>query len=176
MIQLNTLMSQMSNKAGEYGRTVDFGLRIHVIVRETESEAREAAQDLMQFVDDRTGTEIRERALDAQSLGVARQSATRAAADQEGFVEEHLWTGIGRARSGCGAAIVGNPDQVISKIKSYMDMGIRSFIFSGYPHLNECELFARYVLPEFETVSMPEVQSRIPKETPMTPLAAGPRT
>ena len=176
MEQLNSLMRDMSTKASAYGRTVDFGLRVHVIVRETEDEARSATRYLMQFVDDRTGEEIRDRALDAQSLGVARQTANRAASDGEGFVEEYLWTGIGRARSGCGAAIVGNPDQVTAKIKQYMAMGIRSFIFSGYPHMEECHLFARYVLPEFKTISMPEVQRRIPSVAPRTPLAAGPRT
>jgi alkanesulfonate monooxygenase len=61
-----------------------------------------------------------------------------------------LWTGIGRARSGCGAAIVGDPDQVLAKINAYRDVGIEAFILSGYPHINECDMFARYVLPELE--------------------------
>ncbi|MEL6591642.1 MAG: alkanesulfonate monooxygenase, partial [Bacteroidota bacterium] len=64
---------------------------------------------------------------------------------------------------------------VLAKIKRYHEMGIRAFIFSGYPHKEECELFARYVLPQLETVSMPEVQGRIPMTPPMTPLASGPR-
>jgi len=172
---LLTLMKNMSQKAAGYGRKVDFGLRVHVIVRETEAEAREAARKLMRYVDDEKGTEIRERALDAKSYGVSRQTATREMADQEGFVEEHLWTGIGRARSGCGAAIVGNPEQVLSKIKRYRDMGIRAFIFSGYPHDDECKLFAKYVLGELDTFSMPELQGRIPLKTPNSPLGAGPR-
>ena len=170
---LHGLMTNMSEKAAAYGRTVDFGLRIHVIVRETESEAREAARQLMSKVDEEMGREIRERALDAKSYGVARQSAMRDQADNDGFVEDHLWTGIGRARSGCGGAIVGNPDQVLAKIQRYMNMGMRAFIFSGYPHIDECKLFARYVLPKIKTVSMPEVQGRKPVGEPSTPLAAG---
>jgi len=71
----------------------------------------------------------------------SKQAEVREKSDNEGFAEPHLWTGIGRARSGCGAALVGDPDQVLRKIKRYMDMGIRSFIFSGYPHLDECPLF-----------------------------------
>ena len=122
------------------GRNVDFGLRIHVIVRETEEEARRAAQKLMSKIDVEKGKEIRERALDAKSYGVSRQTEIRNMADLEGFVEDYLWTGIGKARSGCGGAIVGNPDQVLSKIRRYMNMGIRAFIFSGYPHLEECNL------------------------------------
>lgn len=171
--KLTQLMQNMSDKAATYGRTVDFGLRIHVIVRETEEEARAAAKKLMAFVDDERGEEIRLRALDGKSYGVSRQTAMREQADNDGFVEEYLWTGIGRARSGCGGAIVGNPDQVLAKIKSYMDLGIRAFIFSGYPHLDECKLFGKYVLPQLQTVSMPVVQGRIPTIEPLSPLAGG---
>ena len=173
-----TIQSQietMSSKAEKYGRTIDFGLRVHVIVRETEEEARGAAKRLMTYVDDEKGTEIRARALDAKSLGVAKQAAVREAADNEGFIEPHLWTSIGRARSGCGAALVGDPDQVLNKIEGYMKMGIRSFIFSGYPHMDECRLFANYVLPKIKTFSLPAVQNRIPLSYPDTPLAGGVR-
>ena len=173
--KLRGLMQNMSSKAAGYGRKVDFGLRIHVIVRETEAEAKAAAKKLMSHVDDERGKEIRERALDAKSYGVSRQTAMRDLADDDGFVEDQLWTGIGRARSGCGGAIVGNPDQVLAKINRYMDMGIRGFIFSGYPHADECKLFAKYVLPQIETFSMPELQNRKPKGEPDSPLAAGQR-
>jgi alkanesulfonate monooxygenase len=175
--KLEELMTTMSDKAAEYNRTVDFGLRIHVIVRETEAEAKAAARKLMSKVDgnDEHGNEIRERALDAKSLGVSRQADLRDSADDDGFVEPLLWTGIGRARSGCGAALVGTPEQILEKIQRYMDLGIRSFIFSGYPHLEECELFAKMVLPHLKTISLPEEQDRIPKEIPLTPLAGGVR-
>lgn len=174
--RLQELMANMSRKAAVYGRKVDFGLRIHVIVRETEAEAKAWARRLMSKLDEKVGTEIRERALDAKSLGVSRQAEMRDSADDDGFVEPELWTGIGRARSGCGAALVGTPDQIVAKIERYMEMGIRAFIFSGYPGLQECELFGRYVLPRLKTVSMPEVQGRIPAVAPITPLGAGPRT
>ena len=73
--------------------------------------------------------------------------ALRDGADDEGYAEENLWTGIGRARSGAGAAIVGDPDQVLAKLLAYRDLGVESFILSGYPHRAEADLFARYVLP-----------------------------
>ncbi len=171
--KLQGLMQNMSDKAAGYGRKVDFGLRIHVIVRETEAEAKAAASRLMSFVDDKRGEEIRLRALDGKSYGVSRQTAMRDLADDDGFVEDQLWTGIGRARSGCGGAIVGTPDQVLAKIQRYMDMGIRSFIFSGYPHLDECKLFGRHVLPHIPTFSMPIEQGRIPVGEPLSPLAGG---
>lgn len=168
-------MEDLSKRAAAYGRKIDFGLRVHMIVRETEAEARAHARKLVSKLDDVFGAEIRNRAQDAKTLGVALQAQAREKADDEGYAEPHLWTGIGRARSGCGAALVGDPDQILAKIRRYMDMGIRSFIFSGYPHLDECKLFAKYVLPELETISMPIEQGRIPKEEPLTPLAAGER-
>ncbi len=173
--KIQGLMANMSEKAAAYNRTVDFGLRVHMIVRETESEARAYAQKLMSKLEDEKGKEIRERALDAKSYGVSRQAEMRASSDMEGFVEDNLWTGIGRARSGCGAAIVGDPDQVYAKLQRYMDMGIRSFIFSGYPHLDECKLFAKYVLPRLKTFSLPQELGRIPTSPPMSPLGIGKR-
>ena len=173
--KLRGLMDTMTNKAAKYNRTVKFGLRVHVIVRETEKEARNYADQLISKLDLEKGTDIRNRAQDAASLGVSRQSKLREESDEKYYVEPNLWTGIGLARSGCGAAIVGNPDQVVAKIESYMKMGINSFIFSGYPHKKECEIFARLVLPRLKTVSLPEVFGRIPSSSPNSPLANGTR-
>ena len=168
-------MEDLTARAAKYGRKLDYGLRVHMIVRETEAEARAAADRLVSKLDDQFGSEIRNRALDAKTYGVALQAEARAKADDEGYAEPHLWTGIGRARSGCGMALVGNPDQILAKIKRYMDMGIRAFIFSGYPHLDECQRFAQYVLPQLETISMPIAQGRQPAYTPATPLGTGQR-
>ena len=174
--KLQGLMDNMTQKAAGYNRTVQFGLRVHVIVRETEEEARAYADSLLSKLDLGLGTDIRNRAQDAASLGVARQSQLREEADEKYYVEPNLWTGIGLARSGCGAAIVGNPDQVVAKLERYMEMGIRSFILSGYPHQQECELFAKHVLPRIKTISLPSIFGRMPKTTPNSPLGNGPRT
>ncbi|MEM9774983.1 MAG: LLM class flavin-dependent oxidoreductase [Chloroflexota bacterium] len=168
-------MEDLTARAAGYGRKIDYGLRVHMIVRETEAEARAAADRLVSKLDDDFGEEIRNRALDAKTLGVSLQSKAREEAGVDGFIEDNLWTGIGRARSGCGMALVGDPDQIKAKIQAYMDMGIRSFIFSGYPHLDECRLFAKYVLPDLQTISMPIEQGRQPADMPMTPLGAGQR-
>ncbi len=172
---LSNHMQDVSDRAANYGRTIDYGLRIHVIVRETEAQAKAAARRLVSKLDEVFGAEIRNRAQDAKTLGVALQAETREKSDEEGYVEPLVWTEIGRARSGCGAALVGDPDQILAKIQRYRDMGIRAFIFSGYPHLDECELFAQYVLPRLETVSLPQVMGRIPDHEPATPLGAGER-
>lgn len=162
-------MLDLSQRAARFGRTIDFGLRIHVIVRETESAAREAARRLVSKLDDSVGHQIKHRSQDSKSLGVLRQDALRTQADDEGYIEPHIWTGIGRARSGCGSAIVGDPDQVVAQLRRYTDMGLRAFILSGYPHREECELFARYVLPKLKTCNLAIAQGRIVPD-PVTPL------
>ena len=134
-------------RATALGRSLRFGWRSHVIVRDTESEARAAARRLLSRLDDEEGARIRSRSLDSTSAGVRRQAELREEADDEGYVERHLWTGVGRARSGAGAAIVGDPDQVLGKLEELRDVGVDAFILSGYPHLAECDLFARHVLP-----------------------------
>jgi len=166
-------MRNVHARAQHYGRVIDYGLRVHMIVRDTEQEAREYAEELVSQLDDEIGRQIRARALDAKNFGVSLQAKNLAMADSAGYIEPHFWTGIGRARSGCGAALVGSVDQVLSKIERYMKMGIRAFIFSGYPHLQECEIFGTKVLPHLKTCSMPEVYGRVPSQTPATPLGTG---
>ena len=145
------LITDMNSRAAKFGRTLKHGFRVHVVVRETEAEARSYAERLLSKLDQQTGDAIRNKSLDAQTFGVARQTELREqAASNDGYIEDNLWTGIGRARSGCGAAIVGDPDQVVAKIKAYQALGIDAFILSGYPHQNECDMFARYVMPKLD--------------------------
>lgn len=168
-------MRDVHAQAAKYNRVLDYGLRIHMIVRDTEAQAKAYARELVSQLDDEKGREIRQRALDAVSLGVAHQAKNRELADEEGYIEPHLWTGVGRARSGCGAALVGSVDQVLSEIHAYQKMGIRAFIFSGYPHLQECEIFGTKVLPHLKTCSLAQEYGRVPSQTPATPLGVGVR-
>ena len=173
--RLGETMRDMTRRAASRGRTIDYGLRIHVIVRETEEEAREAARALVSRLDDGLGEAIKHRSQDSLSAGVRRQDALRREADSEGYIEPLVWSGIGRARSGCGSAIVGDPGQVLEKIERYIDMGMRAFIFSGYPHLEECELFARHVLPRLKRCRLAREQGRW-VDDPVTPLTTAKRT
>jgi alkanesulfonate monooxygenase len=173
-----TLAEQMRAvhaRAAAHGRLLDYGLRVHVIVRDTEAEAKDYAQELVSQLDDEVGRRIRERALDATSLGVSLQARVRELADAEGYVEPGLWTGIGRARSGCGAALVGSVDQVMTKLERYQRMGIRAFVLSGYPHRTECDHFGTKVLPTLKTCQLNQVYGRVPASTPATPLGVGVR-
>ncbi len=149
MDAVRAIVADLRSRAAKHGRTLKFGYRVHVVVRETEAEARAAADRLLSKLDDAEGRAIRERSLDSQSAGVRRQAELREGSD-DGYAEANLWTGIGRARSGCGAAIVGDPDQVLAKLNAYRAEGIDAFILSGYPHAAEADLFARHVLPRIE--------------------------
>ena len=144
------IIADMTERAAKHGRRLRFGYRAHVIVRDTEAEARSYADRLLSKLDAAQGEAIRAQSLDSTSAGVAAQAALREGAADDGYAEENLWTGVGRARSGCGAAIVGDPDQVLAKLNMYRAMGIEAFILSGYPHAAEADLFARHVLPQLD--------------------------
>ena len=166
-------MRVMSEKAAIHGRKIDFGFRSHIIVRETEAEARLAADRLISKLDAAKGAEIKARSQDSQSAGVKRQDELRAQS-KDLYIEDNLWSGVGLARSGCASAIVGDPDQVLAKLNRYMDLGVRAFVLSGYPHLKECDLFAKYVLPKLPTCRLNELQNRCVPD-PVTPLTTAPR-
>ena len=155
-------MQDVAKRAARYGRQVDFGLRIHIIVRETEAEARDWSRHIMSKFDSVRGAAMKNSSQSSWSLGVRRQNELRENADNDGFVEPLLWTDIGKARSGAGGALVGSADQIVEKINRYMDMGIRAFIFSGYPLIEEAEYFARLVLPKLPNTSLARLQERIP--------------
>lgn len=170
---LYATMQDVSARAARHGRTVDFGLRIHIVVRETEDEARAWTRRLMSKFDAQQAEALKQRTQDGKSLGVLRQDEMRKEADDDGFVEPILWTGIGRARSGAGGALVGTPEQILRQLNRYMDMGIRAFIFSGYPLIEECEYVGKLVLPHLPNVRLGDVQGRRPLTMPETPLTYG---
>lgn len=127
------------------GRQVRYGLRCHVIVRETESEAWAAADRLISRVDAATRAAFVAAAARTDSEGQRRQLSL--ASGSSLVVEENLWAGVGLARTGVGLAIVGDPAQVEAKLRAYQALGISTFILSGYPHLEECRRFGELVMP-----------------------------
>ncbi|WP_370681794.1 FMNH2-dependent alkanesulfonate monooxygenase [Comamonas sp. GB3 AK4-5] len=138
-------------QAARHGRTLRFGIRLHVIVRETEEQAWQAAESLISHLSDDTVQQAQAALARMDSEGQRRMSALhaggrkRSRADLE--VSPNLWAGVGLVRGGAGTALVGNPQQVAARIEEYAALGIDSFIFSGYPHLEEAYRFAELVFP-----------------------------
>jgi alkanesulfonate monooxygenase len=137
-------------RAAKLGRTVKFGIRLHVIVRETEDQAWAAAADLISRVDDDTVIRAQAAFSRMDSEGQRRMAALHAGkrrTREDLEISPNLWAGVGLVRGGAGTALVGDPQQVAARIKEYADLGIESFIFSGYPHLEEAYRFAELVFP-----------------------------
>ena len=148
------VIADLTHRATRLGRTLRFGYRVHVVVRETEEAARAAAAHLVAALEPDAGAALRAKALDAGSAGVAAQGSLRDRADDDGYIDEILFTGIGRARSGCGAAVVGDPRQVAGYLADLQGLGIEAVILSGYPHLEECRRFGEMVLPLLDHASL----------------------
>jgi alkanesulfonate monooxygenase len=136
----------MRARAAKLGRTLRFGIRLLVCVRETEDEARAAAEAMVAEVPEKFQDMMQKHMSGADSEGEKRQRMLR---EQGDWLGPNLWTGIGRARLGVGLALVGSGENVAARIREYVDAGIDTFIFSGYPHLEESERFGRYVVPHF---------------------------
>ncbi|WP_427026289.1 FMNH2-dependent alkanesulfonate monooxygenase (plasmid) [Aureimonas ureilytica] len=129
------------------GRRVSFGIRLHVIVRETTSEAWAAAERLISRLDDATIAQAQDVFSRMDSVGQARMSRLHGGRRDKLEVSPNLWAGVGLVRGGAGTALVGDPDTVAERIDAYRRLGIDSFIFSGYPHLEEAYRFGELVLP-----------------------------
>lgn len=141
-------LGKMRELEQEYGRTLGYGLRTHVVVRETEEEAWGAAERLISRVDPEVRRAFVESYKNVDGVGQLRQ--IQMLQNLEGgnlLVEPNLWAGVGMARSGVGVALVGSAQQVADKIREYERMGISTFIFSGYPHLEEARRFGELVMP-----------------------------
>jgi alkanesulfonate monooxygenase len=137
----------MRAMAAARGRTLSYGIRLHVIVRETAKEAWAAADALIRHVSD-ADIETAQRAFSMfDSVGQRRMAALHQGRRERLEIAPNLWAGVGLVRGGAGTALVGDPDQVAARMKEYMALGIDRFILSGYPHLEECYRFAELVFP-----------------------------
>ena len=142
-------LASMRDAEAAAKRRVRFGLRVHVIVRETEAEAWQSAERLISRIDPAVRSAFLAAAGSADSEGQQRQRALSSGPSL--IVEENLWAGVGIARTGVGVAIVGDPEQVAAKLRAYRALGISTFILSGYPHLEECRRFGELVMPLLRT-------------------------
>src|SRR5271155_2520083 len=129
------------------GRKLTFGIRLHVIVRETAEEAWRAADKLISHLDDGTIATAQKVFERMDSVGQSRMAALHGGRRDKLEVSPNLWAGVGLVRGGAGTALVGDPETVAQRMREYMDLGIDSFILSGYPHLEEAYRFAELVMP-----------------------------
>ncbi|WP_413503548.1 FMNH2-dependent alkanesulfonate monooxygenase [Serratia grimesii] len=145
--QVAEKIAVVRQRAQARGRTLDYGIRLHVIVRETEEEAWAAADKLIAHLDEVTIAAAQKIFSRMDSTGQARMSALHGGSKDSLRIAPNLWAGVGLVRGGAGTALVGNPQQVAERIREYQALGITNFIFSGYPHLEEAHRFAELVMP-----------------------------
>ncbi len=145
-------LEDVRRRARELGRTVRFGLRVHVIVRETERAAWDAAEDLIKYLDDSSIAAAQKAFSQFESEGQRRMSALHGGRRDKLEVAPNLWAGVGLVRGGAGTALVGDPKTVAARMKAYADLGIDTFILSGYPHLEEAYRVAELLFPHLPLV------------------------
>ncbi|MBV8503505.1 MAG: FMNH2-dependent alkanesulfonate monooxygenase [Paucibacter sp.] len=146
-------VADIRERAAKHGRTLSFGIRLHVIVRETEDEAWHAAAELVSELDEATVSAAQRKFAQMDSVGQRRMAQLHAGKFNKANIREgleiapNLWAGVGLVRGGAGTALVGNPQQVADRIQEYAALGLEYFVLSGYPHLEEAHRFAELVFP-----------------------------
>ncbi len=146
-------LADVKARADAKGRTLSYGIRLHVIVRETEDEAWRAAAELVQHLDEDVVAAAQAKFASMDSVGQRRMAELHKGRFNKANIREgleiapNLWAGVGLVRGGAGTALVGNPQQVADRIKAYADLGLEYFVLSGYPHLEEAYRFAELVFP-----------------------------
>jgi alkanesulfonate monooxygenase len=157
-------IADMRRRAAAHGRVLRFGLRLHVIVRETTDAAWKAADDLIRYLDDDAIAAAQTAFARFDSEGQRRMSALHGGRRDKLEVSPNLWAGVGLVRGGAGTALVGDADTVATRLREYADLGIETFILSGYPHLEEAYRVAELLFPRLPVA----IQARGPTENNLT--------
>ncbi|MBG1270556.1 FMNH2-dependent alkanesulfonate monooxygenase [Nostoc sp. WHI] len=142
------------------GRTLQFGIRMHVIVRETESEAWDAANELIRYVDEKAIANAQKAYSRMDSVGQSRMTQLHKGSRETLEISPNLWAGVGLVRGGAGTALVGDAHTVAKRMLEYADLGIDSFILSGYPHLEEAYRVAELLFPHLPLENVPTMEQQ----------------
>lgn len=173
--QVREKIAAVRRAAEAAGRSVRFGIRLHVVVRKTEQEAWEAAEELIRYADAETIARARAQFGERESVGQQRMLALHGNAKDRASLRigRHLWAGIGLLRGGAGTALVGDPGQVAAALDEYRALGVDTFVLSGYPHLEEAYYVAELLFPAIGKAT-PLFQPRAEAfEKPLVPAAVG---
>ncbi|MGC1026616.1 FMNH2-dependent alkanesulfonate monooxygenase [Pantoea agglomerans] len=173
--QVAEKLAVVRQRAQENGRSLSYGIRLHVIVRETEEEAWAAADRLISHLDEETIAAAQKIFARMDSAGQARMSALHQGSRDSLRIGPNLWAGVGLVRGGAGTALVGSPQQVADRIREYQALGIENFIFSGYPHLEEAHRFAELVMPLLPLAANAEKKQRSVNTGPFGETIGGDR-
>lgn len=173
--QVAEKLAVVRQRAEARGRQLSYGIRLHVIVRETEEEAWAAADRLISHLDDDTIAAAQKIFARMDSTGQARMSALHSGSRDDLVIGPNLWAGVGLVRGGAGTALVGSPEQVAERIREYQALGIENFILSGYPHLEEAHRFAELVMPLLPLASNAEKRQRTVNTGPFGETIGGDR-
>jgi len=156
LAQVREKISRVREKAAAQGRKIRFGIRLHVIVRETNEEAWQAADRLIAHLDDATIAKAQAALARTDSVGQQRMSALHGGKRDRLEIAPNLWAGVGLVRGGAGTALVGDGPTVAARIQEYADLGIETFILSGYPHLEEAYRVGELLFPHLD-LAVPDV-------------------
>lgn len=153
-------IADVKAKAAKHGRTVRFGVRVHVIVRETTQEAWEAADRLISHLDDETIAKAQASLSRFDSVGQQRMASLHQGQRDQLEIAPNLWAGVGLVRGGAGTALVGDGATVAARLKEYADLGVDTFVLSGYPHLEEAYRVAELLFPHLQITPQLEQEPR----------------
>jgi alkanesulfonate monooxygenase len=137
----------MDGLAREAGRTLRYGIRLHVITRDSAHEAWLQANRLIEGIDEAMIRKVQDELAHSESEGLRRMRELHGGSRDNLEVSPNLWAGIGLLRAGAGTALVGSHAEVADRIGEYARLGLSEFILSGYPHLEEAYWFGEGVLP-----------------------------
>jgi alkanesulfonate monooxygenase len=163
--QVAEQIAKVRRYAEEAGRTIRFGIRLHIIVRETQSQAWDAANELIKYVGEDAIKAAQAAMSSSQATGQHRMQALHGGRKENLEVSPNLWAGVGLVRGGAGTALVGDADTIAQRMQEYVDLGIESFIFSGYPHLEEAYRTADLLFPKLPAEYFASQAIKQPVET-----------
>ena len=161
----------LAAQASPAGRILQYGLRIHVIARDTSEQAWAEADRLLAAVDPADVERVQASLARSESEGQRRMLKLHGGSSGRLLVGPNLWAGVGLVRGGAGTALVGSHAEVAERLVEYARLGITHFILSGYPHLEEAYWFGEGVLPLLERKGLWQHPNRQSQPAAGTPFA-----